>query len=914
MSTRNPTDFTVNQLKGKLRERGLSSAGNKAELIGRLNESDPSCKWIEEILAMPETSAVQGDQDESEARAPMSISQYERELEISRREKELAERELQFARREIELLREMQQLNTAERNQETRQGNTLHDLSKASITVIADLLGYFDGSTGDYEIWEKQLKLLKTTYHLSDEHVRILIGMRLKGKASSWMHSKPQHIELPVDDLLNEMREMYDHRPSRMLLRKQFEERIWKKEETFHQYVHEKIILANRIPISEDEIIDYIIEGIPVVSLRDQARIGKFTTKASLLQAFEKVTLKDKILTGDAKKEEQQKQKNGAQRHRGGEKTEKKNTTRSETEKRCFNCGLRNHMSVDCPTKSEGPKCFQCGERGHIAVKCTKNQNAVRNINTDVRSVCKKYSKEVEINGHKMLALIDTGSDICLLRSDKYIKLGSPQLNLRQIRFHGIGSNDNVTLGEFNARLTIDGNTYSILVHVVSDALLNFELIVGTDFLNKIKMTIEAGKISIDPLSESSCINENTPEIYQIDLNFEENDEINMSHITDLEYKNQIKQLITTYNPNKSREIDLKMTIVLKDDEPVYQRARRLAASERERVNTQINEWIRDGIIQPSLSEYASPIVLTKKKDNSVRLCVDYRLLNKKIVKDRYPLPIIEDQLDLLQNAKFFSTLDLKNGFFHVSIEEQSRKYTAFIIPDGHYEFLRVPFGLCNSPAVFQRFINIVFRDLIRAKIMLTYMDDLIIPSSDCKNGIANLKTVLKTASEAGLIINWRKCNFLQSRVEFLGHIIEDGRVYPSKRKIEAVQKFPEPSNEKQMQSFLGLSGYFRKFIPQYSTIARPLSDLLKANTKYIFGEKEREAFIQLKEMLINKPVLNLYIITRRLNCIRMLQYMDTARYSYKEARKITRFTQFIIVVAKLQQPSRNIQVMNWKY
>lgn len=173
----------------------------------------------------------------------------------------------------------------------------------------------------------------------------------------------------------------------------------------------------------------------------------------------------------------------------------------------------------------------------------------------------------------------------------------------------------------------------------------------------------------------------------------------------------------------------------MRDDEPIYQRARRLSASEKEIVNAEINEWIRDGIVQSSVSDYASPVVLAKKKDGSLRLCVDYRQLNKKIFKDRYPLPLIEDQLDSLQEAKLFSTLDLKNGFFHVSIDEQSRKYTAFIVPDGYYECLRVPFGLCNSPASFQRFINIVFKDLIREKVVLTYLDDLIIPSTDYKSG-----------------------------------------------------------------------------------------------------------------------------------------------------------------------------------
>lgn len=234
---------------------------------------------------------------------------------------------------------------------------------------------------------------------------------------------------------------------------------------------------------------------------------------------------------------------------------------------------------------------------------------------------------------------------------------------------------------------------------------------------------------------------------------------------------------------------------------------------------------------------------MVKKKDGTGRLCVDYRSINQKIVKDRYPLPLIEDQLDLLYDAKIFSTLDLRNGFFHVLVDEASRKYTSFIVPDGQFEFCRVPFGLCNSPQTFQKFINVFFRELINARVVLTYMDDLIIPYKDEQSGIENLERISKVASKAGLIFKWSKCTFLKREVEFLGHVVGHGRVRPSEHKTEAVRNFPKPTTVKQVQSSFGLTGYFRKFIPKYSLIARPLTNLLRNDVKFRFEGEENEAF-----------------------------------------------------------------------
>lgn len=161
---------------------------------------------------------------------------------------------------------------------------------------------------------------------------------------------------------------------------------------------------------------------------------------------------------------------------------------------------------------------------------------------------------------------------------------------------------------------------------------------------------------------------------------------------------------------------------------------------------------------------------------------------------------MIEDQLDRLQDAKVFSTLDLKNGFFHVSVDDSSQKYTAFITLDDHFEFLTMPFDFCNSPAVFQKFINAVFRDLIRDGDVLTYMDDLIIPSEDYESGLKKLKRLLEVASENGIIVNSKKCTFLLTEIEFLGHVIENEYVHPNEKKVEVVIDFPRPTNVRQVQ------------------------------------------------------------------------------------------------------------------
>lgn len=826
----------------------------------------------------------------------------QREIELCRGEKKLKEDELDLARREIEFLKSMQQLTIGGNNQAINTPRPMYETTpRLTASMIADMLNYFDGNSETYETWERQVRLLKTTYQVTDEMVKLAISSRLRGKAFEWFHSRPECIVMTVDELLGGLREMFYHEPSKIHLRREFERRIWKREEAFSQYMHEKVIMANRLGMSDGEMVDYIIEGIPDFTLRNIARAQRLNTKTSLLEAFGKVSLygksssmtypytrreentfrpwrtEERTFQPSKVEERAYRQPRSNDRAYGPPRVEERPLRPSRENdrltsprigeyqrrevpisiNRCFNCGMEGHYGMNCPLKNRGAKCFKCQAFGHVAANCLKKDDVkdVCNISGNTRE---KYYKKVRINEENLTALIDTGSDLSVMRAEQYVRIGSPPLLRREITFCGIGSQSNKTIGKFNAQIEIDGNQYPINIWVISDTLMQHDLIIGTDFLNTVEMNIKRGEISIRSVEKENQLQGCIPEIYKIDC-IDEASEIDLSNIVNTKHRGIIRDLMKNYEPVKTRETGIKMTITVKDDEPIYQKARRLSPFEKEEVDKHVKQWLANSIVQPSLSDYASPVVLVKKKDGTTRLCVDYRKLNTKIIKDRYPLPLIEDQLDALQGSRVFSTLDLKNGFFHVPIDRDSRKYTAFIVPDGQYEFLYVPFGLCNSPAVFQKFINVVFKELTNKKKVIIYMDDLIIPSLNYEDGVENLKMVLRVAEEFGLNINWKKCSFLQTRIEFLGHIIEDGSIRPSERKTEAVMKFPQPQNFKQNQSFLGLAGYFRKFIPNYSIIARPLTNLLKSNVNFHFGEEEKFAFTKLKTILSNGPVLKLY-------------------------------------------------------
>lgn len=294
------------------------------------------------------------------------------------------------------------------------------------------------------------------------------------------------------------------------------------------------------------------------------------------------------------------------------------------------------------------------------------------------------------------------------------------------------------------------------------------------------------------------------------------------------------------------------------DHEPISQRAYRVAPTERRVIQEEVEKMLARGIIRPSESPWSSPVVLVKKKDGTWRFCVDYRRLNKITKKDVYPLPRIDDTLDCLKRAKFFSSMDLRSGYWQIEVDEADREKTAFITPEGLYEFKVMPFGLCNAPATFERMMDNLLRHL-KWTMCLCYLDDIIVFSETFYEHLVRLSAVLNCIQEAGLILNSKKCVFAAQQIKILGHLVSEGSVRPDPDKVKSVTCFPVPKNIHDVRSFLGLCSYYRRFIQDFCHKAQPLQILLKGDSKYCWGPEQDNAFQELKKALTSDPVLGLY-------------------------------------------------------
>ena len=313
----------------------------------------------------------------------------------------------------------------------------------------------------------------------------------------------------------------------------------------------------------------------------------------------------------------------------------------------------------------------------------------------------------------------------------------------------------------------------------------------------------------------------------------------------------------------------VKMDIDTGDSPPVSSRPYTLPLKHYEWVQREIESLERAGVITKSMSKWASPIVIVPKKSApgeppKRRLCVDFRKVNElqqevitagktKGQISIHPLPKIDEMYAKLKGAKVFSTIDLRSGYHHIALGKSSRAKTAFVTPFGKYEFLMVPSGLAQAPAYFQLLMNKVLKGL---KFTMTYLDDIIIFSQDELQHLEHLEIVFSHLREAGLKMKCPKCDFFKSEIHYLGHLISPEGISPLPNKLDSIKHMPVPNSTKEIKQFLGLTGYYRKFVPRFADISRPLTTLMKKDTKFEWTSACQKSFELLKEALCGEPVL----------------------------------------------------------
>jgi len=427
---------------------------------------------------------------------------------------------------------------------------------------------------------------------------------------------------------------------------------------------------------------------------------------------------------------------------------------------------------------------------------------------------------------------------------------------------------------EIQTELPIEFNEKSFMIWKLANfAEKSFDGIIGQNLLKPLGAVLDNNNdcliVNNNKIKFLYSCPYNEDEIYQLEVcSMEENDLSKLYENLQSDEEKRLKKLINSYKDLFFKEGDqltcttaIQHEIVTTTDRPIFSKIYRYPHVHEEEISKQIHEMLEQGIIQESNSPYNSPLwIVPKKMDNSGkkkwRIVIDYRNLNQVTEEDKFPIPNIDGILDKLGRAQYFTTLDLAKGFHQILVREEDRKKTAFSTPLGHYEYVRMPFGLKNAPATFQRLMNTILKDYIN-KICVVYLDDVLIFSTSLEEHLQSIKKIFDTLRKWNLKVQFDKCNFLSRETEYLGHILTPEGVKPNPKKIETIKNLNLPGTQKQIKSFLGITGYYRKFVKDYAKVAQPLTKYLKKGMKVNTNDPSYiQAFEKLKRIITESPVL----------------------------------------------------------
>ena len=552
---------------------------------------------------------------------------------------------------------------------------------------------------------------------------------------------------------------------------------------------------------------------------------------------------------------------------------------------RCHKCQKIGHMAKNCRSPATGsnlqpvtPTCFGCGEVGHFKNQCPKGNNAkARAYVLGDGNAPDVVTGTFLLNHHNAKVLFDSGADKSFVSNSFAPLLNTTPSNLN-VTYEIEMANGNVistdTVME-NCTLTLLEKPFPINLMPVE--LGSFDAIIGMDWLSKQHAQIHCDDKTVHiPLENETLVVQGdkrksrygTISYARVIKHLNKGCQVFMIHVTEnksterlledvpivREFPEVFPEELPGLPPNRQVEFQIEL---VPGAAPVAKAPYRLAPSEMMELSEQLKELSDRGFIRPSSSPWGAPVLFVKKKDGSFRMCIDYRELNKLTVKNRYPLPRIDDLFDQLQGSSVYSKIDLRSGYHQLRVREEDIPKTAFRTRYGHYEFQVMPFGLTNAPAVFMDLMNRVCKPYLD-KFVIVFIDDILIYSRDEEEHAKHLRIILELLKKEELYAKFSKCDFWISTVQFLGHVINSQGIHVDPAKIEAVKDWTSPTNPTEIRQFLGLAGYYRRFIEGFSKISKPLTKLTQKNEKFSWGEKEESAFQLLKQKLCEAPILAL--------------------------------------------------------
>ena len=766
------------------------------------------------------------------------------------------------------------------------QTSALHNWGQIKFT--SKLIPPFSGmEEDDIKTWLGRIGSIGQLHQIGDEVLVLAAVNQLQGRALSWYNRQEVGTVATWEDFKRQIRAYFQRTETVTTTLARVSSRIWKsKSEKFADYAEDKLKLMQFLNLSEKEKIELLADGVKDPALRKFALNTWATSIPEFIEHIRRIT-EDSVISQT--------------------ETESKETSKISTtkDKKCEHCQRVGHWAKDCRTANM--TCFACGEKGHVSTSCptkkkteqaptlnllTEEVSAKNETSTDAEPIAEKSSAaELELSNKihlvekgspcvsvfslgnhqkSFFALVDTGSPVSLIKKsifEKYFYNNKLLQVSKRLSLKGVNSSvisiygkiiDQICLGEAN-------NEWSdVTLLVVDDSTMDYDILLGREFFkeNKIRLIFQEGNFVFEhPVVQENIINNistinaiNEPD--RLDVIME-----NLDHELDLNSKNE---LINTLKEVEKLEVEqiqdeYKIRVHLKDTSFFRYAPRRMSIQEKASLRKITDDLLKRGIIKPSISPYCARVVLVVRQDGRKRMVLDLRPLNQRISPQKYPFPIVEDQLDQLYGKEIFTKLDLRDGFHQIEIHPEDTKYFAFATPFGQYEYVKMPFGYSEAPAEFQKRLLYILDELLRSGKILLYIDDILIHSTTITENLQVLREVLITLKKYGLELNLSKCMFLKRKIEFLGYVVSANGITLNKRHTQAITDFKYPQNVRQVQGFLGLTNYFRKFIKEYALKARPLYDLTKKDKDFSFNEKCKQAFDLLKGELTSFPVLRIY-------------------------------------------------------